>query len=208
MDINQAWEFCQSLARKEGSKGRFSPAEFNGWATFAQSTAIAQRLRVVHHDTEAQELLEPLLYNEEIVVASSMLPVPANCLEIESIATLEGYEVDILPPSKFEKRRNSALLKPTKEYPIVRQMSGAYWVLPAGIPTLRVYYYKRPLTPIWAYDVAGTEFIYKKQGSQDFQVHEKLHEEICVRILFHAGVNLSNDLLLQYGLQQLKPSTI
>lgn len=216
MNINQAYLFCESIANKD-RRGTFGPDEFNLWAESAQDVVFKRMVPEYGTITDFNPDLIPFIsVKEDEIGANGQVAYPEDYYTITSIFTLDketqkvkGF-ADKLTAAELGIRELSRLKPPTLKYPVFSFMDKGIQLAPREQVLVRVHYIRRPKKPNFDYTIINLKHVYNadpdplKAGetgspSVDFEV-PGMNYEVCFRILQYAGVNLTDQMLLQYGL--------
>jgi hypothetical protein len=100
--------------------------------------------------------------------------------------------------SEVSERLDSELLTPTLEYPIAVIYNNYIQIYPINAGMLKFTYLKKPNTPFWAYTTVNSRPVYDHINSVDIEFPEECINEIVMRVCSLMGINISNNLLLQY----------
>lgn len=116
---------------------------------------------------------------------------------------VQEVEVEEIQDQELASRLSMELLKPTLEYPVCCIYDTYLQLYPANVGNLKFTYLRKPATPIWAYTTQNGEPVYDAANSVDFDFPDECLNELVVRMANLVGINISNNLLLQYS-QQMK----
>lgn len=120
--------------------------------------------------------------------------------------TLKTKEVGVaeIRDSELSERLDSELLTPTLEYPIACIYDQYIKIYPLNVGMLKFTYLRKPLQPFWAYTTVNGRPVYDPANSVDVEFPEECMNEIVMRVCSLMGINISNQMLLQYTSQMKK----
>lgn len=226
MTIDQAYRFVQYVANKS-QNGNITPDDFNLLAPIAQMSLLNDRLGNVKkykpHDPvppygfgisqKTKEELGILSTNTSLPLTSGSADLPSDLLYLDTVVTsFPGgklmTEVDV---DEYMRLKDSVIKPPTAQAPVflrAERPGGTFGiqVLPS-MASCYIFYIRRPATPLWNYAIVFGRPVYATTGSQDFELSETVHMEICMRILAAVGINLDQSSISAYAeLQEQKGS--
>ena len=91
----------------------------------------------------------------------------------------------------------SELLPPTLEDPKARIIAGNVQVAPLGVSKIKLYYLKRPVDAVYAYDLTNDKIIFKEQGSVDPEFPETSFTDLVVRTMKYLGISMKDQVDVQ-----------
>lgn len=128
---------------------------------------------------------------------------------IDGVATDIPRPVEILREGQAADRQGNFTKKPSTKYPIgvVRKIAtnDRMYLYPATINAVDFHYYRLPVEPLFVYSIVSDEIVYG--ASTEFEWPAQKHMDLCRILLSYLGINLQNELLLQYA-EQLKTKGI
>jgi hypothetical protein len=218
MNISEAYSFCESISNKD-RRGAVTPEDFNSWADSAQKVFIAKRIPKYGRGEVIDPTVIPFLENQVTETEEDGTVVyPENTYMVTSIFSLkeDGSTLALareLTETELGINETSAIKKPTLRYPAFCFYRPWLQLSPRVKMKLRINYIRNPKRPNFDYKLENYKPVYNAdidpanagetgKVSTDFEVPDigGAHTEICFRILQYAGVNLSDQMLLQYGL--------
>jgi hypothetical protein len=119
----------------------------------------------------------------------------------------QEVEVEEIQDQEIATRLSSELLKPTLEYPIACIYDKYIQVYPANVGTLKFTYLRKPAVPIWAFTTTNGVPLFDAANSVDFDYPDECINELVIRMASVMGINISNNLLLQYTNQMKQQGT-
>jgi hypothetical protein len=212
MTIDQAYRFIIFIVNKKQS-GRVTPEDFNLIAPMAQMEAIMKKVgnpktyengrpipTVGYSMTQkTRDDIRPILVRSgTLASASNEVTYPADYLHYDVLEREDGTEIDIVLTSSVGKRRKSLINPPSANFPISAFYDDKIRVYP-DLTDIRLTYIKIPDDPEWAYDVVNNAPVYNAGNSTDFSLPVDCHNEICMFILQHFGINLTMTEVTQYA---------
>lgn len=216
MNINQAYLFCESIANKD-RRGTFGPDEFNLWAESAQDAVFKRMVPEYGKIEEVNPDLTPFIsvMPDTETDDAGKIGYPEFYYKVTAVFTIneDGYIQGAgtkLTDAELGIRELSRLKPPTEDYPAFCFMDNHIQVSPRKKLKVRVFYVRRPKKPNFDYAIVNLKPVYNNDPdplnagetgtpSVDFEL-PGMNYEVCFRILQYAGVNLTDQMLLQYGL--------
>ena len=213
MTIDEIYKFVQFMANKE-QRGFIKPSEFNMLAKRAQLDVLKERVgkaspagSVIGYKESAQlsdELYPVTVFETSLSVSNDNFSFPANYLHFVSL-TYNGDSVDMISLGELNNRKNSALMRPTFDYPVgVIEANGVRIYVNGGANSdpdtegiARLTYIKKPSDPNWAYSTVNNIEIYNSSDSTQITLSDATHKEIANRILGYVGINLREADIIQ-----------
>jgi len=227
INVNEVYQTVLYILNKE-QRGYVTPAEFNSLATQAQLDIfekyfedLNQQLRVPENDSEygnrVKTIQEKISLFEVVENLTGPSPFYFSNLtnDVHRLGTLEYTATGKLPVELQETTRHdfnlssrSKLTIPSYSWPIfVLQPFNRVTTSPADLSSIDVNYIRKPLNPIWGYDIGGAgEFIYNSTvydastdptGSIDFEIAATDQPELILSILMYAGVIIRDQSIIQ-----------
>lgn len=220
MTIDEAYRLVNYVANKE-QKGEIKPDEFNLLAIQAQLEAIMTRLgnqkrlndRFIPPtgykvNQQAKEEILPLITKSPALVpASGIAPYPIDYFGYDNVQRVDGTPITIVESDQLGRIKKSYITPPIESDPFCCFHSNGIELAPGTLSDAYLYYVRRPVNPNWDYTVSQQVYVYNSGStpqlsgkvSQNFEVAERLHKEICMIILKYVGVNLSDDRLTEFA---------
>jgi len=112
--------------------------------------------------------------------------------------------VKLLSEDEISERLDSQILAPTSTDPVGMESADSIQLYPQVSLTGYVYYLRRPKKPVFAYTQTGRTITYDQAGSTQLEWAETSINKILMKTINMFGVNLSDELVLQYS--ELKQS--
>lgn len=227
MTIDEAYQFISFVANKE-QQGYVTPSQFNIIAPIAQMSVVNKRLdgiRLPKAERIAPDVhqrmiedLRPIFTSVETTpgggVRVNNVTYPADALYIHSLNTnidpSSINELVIVSIDEYTKLERNQVKPASLEYPMAIINGSNINIRPVEtFISIRTYYFRKPLTPIWNYTMSNDRAVYAATGgligdgnSRDFELNPLLHMEICAKILQMVGCNLSLDRVINYGMSE------
>jgi hypothetical protein len=217
--INQVYTTVLAIINKD-NRGYVSPLEFNLYAELAQmslfeelfhkysKSIVKQNARMYHseysdipkHIREVIDIFtdECWLYQD----VDSLLWYP-NTNDFYRLIKIDYLQKELEEVSKLEINRvlNNNLIAPTLQYPAYISLSGGYKLYPTSIvgDKVDVTYIRKPKQPKWTYQVAGGNPLFDPTATdyQDFEFPESMFNDLVVKILGYAGVEIREADIIQ-----------
>lgn len=221
MTIDEAYRLLAYIANKN-QRGEFSPDDFNLMAPVAQMSVINDRLGNLKKyrpndpvpaygfgiSQKSIEELRPIIKPfVSLSVTSNKSTYPTDCIYIHHIAISNRTARPVMIDEWQLMNFDSVIKAPSTEFPVYVVMNDGIYTYPTASGSISCTYVRRPAKPVWNYTVVNDRPVYNATGSQDFELADTVHFEICMRILSYIGVNLDKDALIQYAeLQEQKGS--
>lgn len=150
-------------------------------------------------------------------VASGYFALPADYVYHDSMSYIYQRSIDgtptnlerpveILREQQAADRKGNWIKKPTTKNPIavIRKVltNDRMYVFPDTINAVDFHYYRLPVTPVFAYTIVSDELTYDSGNSTEFEWPEVKHMDLVRILLSYLGINLSDELLIQYAENQ------
>lgn len=200
MNINEAKDYIFAIARKN-QIGNIPIAQLNLYFERAQLDVIAdlrqdyQKSSIVT-DSLTQIVATKELYNQgdkfffpddyyDWIDLFSFAYTNANACGVSP--TQEWVPIELIPVSKLSYRGKSTIVKAETLFPVAVEYDAYYYVLPPP-PKVQLTYLRVPASPKWAYTLVNNFPIYDPINSQDFELFESTHNQICFKVLNYMGI--------------------
>lgn len=217
MTIDAAYRLVTGIVNKEQG-GNVKPALFNELSIQCQLEAISVRLGnqkmlngrfvppIGYKSTQiAKEEILPLLLRPTtpLTIISNMASYPGDYFAYDHLQRADGTLFINLESDQMGVMRKSQITPPIEDDPFVCFHANGIEIQPGTISDALLYYVKRPVDPNWDYTINGQTYTYNSTStpqqtgkvSQNFTLPEKVHKEICLRILKYLGIPLDMDRL-------------
>lgn len=203
MNIDEARTYVLSIARKN-QLGSFTPSQLDIYFQRAQMQII-NNLRVNYEwNSLVSDQLSKLVVTQEVFNRGEKFFKPADYLYWVSFfahtftnescgnVTKEWAPVELITQDKLANRMSSTIVKPTTDYPVAINYSDHYLIFPSpGKITLT--YVRVPKHPKWGYTTSNDRLVYNPSTSQDLELPDSLHDEICTRVLNYMGLSTRDE---------------
>lgn len=152
---------------------------------------------------EVSRFLDPFKKADEALNLNSGIGVlPIDFEHKRLILSDQDKIVELVEDIHWGYRLNRKIGPPSTERPICRieEISGSLKieVKPTTVPSLKFYYFKAPVKPVWAFTTSGNRYVYDDGNSVDIEWSKLLFTEITNRVLNRFGINLREKELVQY----------
>lgn len=221
MLIDKVYKAVLLLSNKDQTGGNISPAEFNKYAEFAQRDWIEDNYNRVdgmgyESNFDVSDLISDVKKVASISLTNNRATKPSDYLHYSSCFTNYIYNgtgrvvpIEVVRDSEWAERLSSEVNKPTRLFPIMRQMSTYFEVNPAGINQIQLTYIKEPLQPWWNYTLSGSTPVFAESSgtttnpnsgvtagdSTDFEVKD--FNDLVFRICKYFGIEVRDAELYQ-----------
>jgi hypothetical protein len=215
--INQVYTTVLAIINKD-NRGYVSPLEFNLYAELAQMSLFEE---LFHKYSKSIVKQNARMYHSEFS------DIPKHIREVLDIFTSEtnlSLDTDLWRPlatdfyraikidynqneleeiSKLDINRvlNNNLIAPTLQYPAYISLNGGYRLYPTIIDGEDVIltYIRKPRQPKWTYQVVGGNPLYNPTANdyQDFELPESMFNDLVLKILGYAGVEIREADIIQ-----------
>ncbi len=213
MDLQVIHDKFRLILNKEQG-GWVSPEEIDSYLHTAQMWRFNECLAMYANDQDAKDALSVFSVKHTFAAVTGgliELPLQGEALPYERLSTVwvQYYDnvaaktrykpVKILPEDELASRLDSQLLAPTVSDPVGEEPNpGQIQLYPASAMSGYVYYLTTPQPPIFDYTMVGRVITYDQAGSTQLLWNERNINKILVRALQLAGVNLSDELIINY----------
>jgi hypothetical protein len=214
VSIDTVYQKVLATVNKE-QRGYITPQEFNLFADQVQMDIFEQYFydinqfsRTPGNDTEYADMLD--LLEEKIAIFKNIKllyyhsPYYQKPRELYRLGTLEtGYgEIEQITHKEYLNIKLSPLAKPTLKRAVFIDMPRGYRVYPTFTNNVHCHYIRKPQNAKWGYSIIGGNALYDPTRSQDFQLHPSEENNLIIKILTLAGVNLNKPGLVQVAQQE------
>lgn len=213
MDIKDFHDFVRFILNKEQG-GWISDPEIDTLADRAQMWCFSSWLPLYGKDQKLSEYLSPFSTKLDFTTGiDGIITLPTDstvkpcylALPTVSISYYDGTRtrykpVKLLPEDQIAERRGSQTLEPTITDPVGLELHpGKIQLYPEAAMTGFVFYLRRPVVPVMAFTGAGRAKTYNKAGSTQLEWSETAINKILIKTIQMAGVNLSDEMIIQYS---------
>lgn len=113
--------------------------------------------------------------------------------------TTTEVQVTEVQDGEIAERLSSPLIPPTLQYPICCIYENYLQLYPQNVGMLKFTYLRKPNIPVWGYTLTNGRPVYNSSASVDFDFPDECLNELVMRMTSLLGINISNQLLLQYS---------
>ena len=212
MDLKDFHDTVRFFVNKEQG-GWLSPEEIDTITHRAQMAWFVSCISIYGKNQKSTDPLNPFSTQLNFTTASDgviTLPkVEATDPYLESLlsvsvsyydGTRNRYKpVKMLSEDEITERLDSQILAPTSINPVGIESSASVQLYPEVSLTGYVYYLRRPVKPLFSYTQSGRSITYDKPGSIQLEWAESSINKILMKTINMFGVNLSDELVLQYS---------
>jgi hypothetical protein len=179
MLIDKVYKAVQQLVNKNQVSGILTPAEFNRYAEFAQIELLDESYYNANQqgyefNYEVSENFSTLKKVQSITLSGGQATKPADYYYYSSayanyIFQGEGRvtPVEFVRDSEWAERLGSEVNRPTRQFPIMRNMDGFFDVYPQEINNITLTYIKEPIIPWWNYTLSGSTPVFAETGGNN-----------------------------------------
>jgi len=232
INVNELYQFVQFVANKSQSSGTITPSQFNlvlkraytQWVTeryndptkMSVGSNIPSRygyqLNQKITDDIKHLIVDPAIYQ---VDKDGKLEYPGDYLHIsscrykyrkqldcEDIITKE-VDVKAMKDSEIGHVLTSQIVPPTKRYPYLAFYKDYIQFFPKDLGQVVMTYLKKPDTPEWTYTTVNGRPVFDTANSVDVDAPDEAMNEIAFRVLSFLGMNIREQMLVQYS-EQIK----
>ena len=145
--------------------------------------------------------------------AANVFTLPTNWYTLNTVLYNSNTEVERVEQNKIKPLIASHLTAPTTTYPAY-YMNGATVSAPGnsitiypitiGAGEITVQYVRYPLAPKWTYNTVAGSPVFNQSATdyQDFELPESDQEELTLKILQYAGINIREMAVVQAAAQE------
>jgi hypothetical protein len=195
--------------------GWISPEEIDSNADIAQWWWYKKCLPFYGKSQTSIDPLSPFTVKQDYTTGIDgiiTLPTDQNvdpCYETLPVVSVSYFDADagkqrykpvkLLSEDEITERLGSQILEPTVIDPCgIERIPGTIQLYPLAAIAGYVTYLRRPLKPVFVYTQEGREIIYNQGASTQFEWTETSMNNIYIKTAQLCGVNLSNELIIQY----------
>jgi hypothetical protein len=217
--INQVYTTVLAIINKD-NRGYVSPLEFNLYAELAQmslfeelfhkysKSIVKQNARMYHSEysdipKHIREVID--VFTNECKLSQNLVSLLwyPNTTDFYRLIKIDYLQKELEEISKLEVNRvlNNNLIAPTLQYPAYISLNGGYRLYPTTIvgANADVTYIRKPKQPKWTYQVVGGNPLFNPTATdyQDFEFPESMFNDLVVKILGYAGVEIREADIIQ-----------
>jgi hypothetical protein len=200
MNIDEAKDFIFAIARKN-QIGNIPITQLNGYFERAQLDIVSELRTAFQQTSIISDNLSPLITPVEIYNQGDVFNKPSDYLywvDLYSFAFTNNKDcgvlpdkqwvpIELIPQNKLAYRNRSTIVPADTMYPVAVDYDKYYLVLPAP-SKVQLTYIRVPKKPKWGYIDTPQRPVYDPTTSQDFELPEITHKEICFRVLSFMGI--------------------
>jgi len=172
----------------------------------AESLAVWRKYIDQYEKTQKISMfLRPFQVAEDVTITNGE-GVLANPTYYQVSCMADDTIVQMVDEAHWGNRLNDSVRSPSADYPIANIFAvNKIRVRPKSITQVTIGWLKQPTKPVYAYNVAGDDYIYDDTASSDYEWNEELDDEIMNRVLANLGISSREEALVQYSnLEQAK----
>jgi len=193
--------------------GWLSPEEIDNITDRAQMWLFTSSIPSYGKTSKATDPLSPFSVNQSFTTAGDgIITLPTNaavspCYEALPVVTVSYYDgtkmrykgTKLFNEDEIAERLDSQVLEPTVTDPIAQEtVRGTIQLYPKTVLTGFCTYLRRPKPPVFVYTMDDKTIVYDQGASTQLEWTESNINKILVKALNMFGVNLSDEMLIQY----------
>jgi len=200
MNINEAKDYIFAIARKN-QIGNIPIQQLNLYFRRAQLEIVSSLRDQYELTSIVSDNLAPLVTPVELYNSSDKFIKPDDYYHWVDIysnlytnsescgvdPTKEWVPVELIPQNKKSYRRSSLIVSADNRHPIAINYGSYFEVVPTPVK-VQLTYIRQPKNPVWAYVDTPQRPVYNPLLSQDFELPESTHQEICFKVLNYMGI--------------------
>lgn len=213
MDLKDFHDTVRFFVNKEQG-GWLTPEEIDTITDRAQMAWFTACLPIYGKNQKSTDPLAPFsTYSDFTTPNTGIITLPTDdsddpryeSLLSVSVSYFDGTRtrykpVKMLSEDEITERLDSQILEPTTTDPVgIETVPGTIQLYPKVSLTGYAYYLRRPKKPKYAYTKSGRTVTYDKAGSTQLEWPETSINKILMKTINMFGVNLSDELILQYS---------
>lgn len=191
-----------NLLTAKGRTGYHSPEQIDSAVYMASKWLYNKYYKQYEMDNSMSDSMDVFLSDPTtLTLVSGKYTLPDDFIhEVGEIsAGTSGRTVKRVTHSQLSYRRNSALVPPTADYPICTFYKTYVQFYPTDLTNVVMTYLKKPVQPVYAYTIVSGRPVYDDANSVDIEWNETDTVKVTSQALTVLGINLDNDLLVQYA---------
>lgn len=202
--IKSTIDFINFLIDK-GEAGYYSPQEL----TDVTNVVILEMFSEFLSEYPSTQLVERYMdaFKRDFPFTTTNGTVNINNLDWQKqrfCVTDKDVKFSILTPDEFFERANSSALPPSEAYPLCCIENGKLLIRPKQI-SATFYYITKPKDVKYAFTQVNGRYVYDDANSIDIEFPRSIHPRIQSRVLEKLGINVRENLFIEYSnLQQQK----
>jgi hypothetical protein len=186
-------EVIVALNRAQIDKYRKEFSQFEETQKVTDAMRNFKKTFDLSHTVEKLFLLPPDYFN--ITNISALTPDPASTQQ-NPLPELE-HSGKIYTDGEWLDALESELLPPEVEHLKARIITGHIQVLPLTVTKIRLYYLKKPVDAVYAYDIVNDQISFKEQGSVDPEYPETEFTDLILRTIKYLGIVMKDEVDMQ-----------
>ncbi len=187
--------------KNQGQSQWFPPEEIMAALNRAQTDKYNFEYKRFEDTQEITDAFRPFKKTKDIVFADDKWLLPTDYFHATNISSLisgEEYKGKLYTDGEWLDVKQSTLLPAEAEHIKARIINGELEILPTtGIATVRLYYLKKYVHAVYAYEQIDEKITFKEQGSVDPEWPELEHNDLIIRTLKYLGIPLHDNLFIQ-----------
>ena len=207
MRIDTLYNLVVYIMRKERN-GFVSISDFNQIVPRAQVDCYNDFYSSIPKGQKEHDALAPFKTSYSFTVVTSpvgVVTLPDDYAHlIAAYTSVSGVNFPIIFPEEDEidnAKNPYGLRAPSLTYPIGEEISmGVFQLTPATPQTGKMWYYREPTTPIYAFTLNGRTIVYDAVNSVDVEFTDIYQNKVVAACLKYFGINLSDQEVFQFGL--------
>ena len=220
ISIDDVYQKILALANKE-QRGYITPQEFNLMADKAQMDIFESYfhdMKTAYHNPKnninfsdeleiIEEKLQPFFDFTPILVDSGIGSLPGSIYRLKNCINPSGILVTQVTEKEFYYIMRNPLTKPTSDRPIYWRwkVNGINSISISPFPyeeatNYTLTYWRRPVSPEWAYVVVQEKALYNVNITINFELHPSEEEALVTRILQLSGITIKKPELIEVAM--------
>ena len=221
ISVDTVYKTVLLILNKE-QRGYMTPDEFNKIGQQVQLEIfekyfedLNQIVRAPQTDADYADRLSYLEEKISIFENNSTKTVSSGVVSLSDVhrlntVTYNNIELQKVGRKEYYNIIKSPLTKPTELYPIYLQESNSLKIEPTSISLIDISFIKKPLNIKWNFvaDEGLGIFVYKSNGTTDFDLHSSEQTEFILIILAYAGIVIRDPQIIQAASSQVQQQNI
>lgn len=220
MLIDKIYKAVQQLANKDQVSGILTHAEFNRYIEFAQRDYIEENYNRAdgmgyESNFNNSDALSPIKKSLSITIVNGKATKPSDYLHYSHAYSNYVFKgsgrvspIEVVRDDEWAERLASEVNRPTRLFPIMRQIGNSFEVYPAEISNITMTYLKVPTQPWWNYTLVGSTPTFAESsgvttdplgGTNSIDVEVQAFEDLVFKVCKYMGIELREQDLYQYG---------
>jgi hypothetical protein len=194
-----------TLILNKNRKGFVKTSQINTAVRSAMFDFFLQEVEIYRKTGVINASVKPMVKTTNIILTSGLGNLPPDFSQEVSFETSCGKEGTLLSPEEYMDRKNSAILAPDQENPILKIENKKVYIQPDEFIAIDLVHFREPAEFVYDTTVAldGRSVSFNEAGSTDIEFGYEESGEIIKRALVYLGIAFQNNEAFQLGISSI-----